>query len=198
VEALVVIGAIVLGMTLPVTALQILWINLVTEVALGLTLAFEPTDPKTMTRKPRPPSAPLLDGPLVWQVVWVSLLMAAATFGVFMLAQSRGAPLDVARTMAVNTVVVTEIFYLFSIRRLTGTGRSLVDMLSTRITFAGVGTLIVLQLAFTYAAPLNGLFHTAPLSLSEWGVVLGAGVGFLGLVEAEMAVRRRLLRSAPG
>ncbi|PTE19544.1 carbonate dehydratase, partial [Cereibacter changlensis JA139] len=77
-EALVVVLALLAGLALPVTAVQILWINLITAVTLGLALAFEPTEAGAMTRPPRRRDAPILSGALVWQVVLVALLFLAA------------------------------------------------------------------------------------------------------------------------
>ena len=71
-EAMTIIVALFAGLALPITAVQILWINLVTAVTLGLALAFEPSEPGTMRRPPRPREAPLLTGELVWHIVLVS------------------------------------------------------------------------------------------------------------------------------
>ncbi len=84
-EAGTIIVALLLGLALPISPVQILWINLITAVTLGLTLAFEPTEPGTMMRKPRLRSAPLLTGELVWHVVLVGALFVAAVFGLLWL-----------------------------------------------------------------------------------------------------------------
>ena len=119
-ELSAIIAAIALGLTLPVTPIQILWINMVTAVALGLTLAFEPTEPGTMQRPPRRPDEPLLSAHLLWRVAFVSLLFVVGVFGVFFYAIERGVSIETARTMVVNTIVVMEIFYLFSVRYVHG------------------------------------------------------------------------------
>jgi magnesium-transporting ATPase (P-type) len=115
-EALTIVFAILFGLTLPISPVQILWVNMVTAVALGLALAFEPTEPGTMRRPPRPAGEPLLVPVLIWRVVFVSALMVAGTFGAFAWADAAGLPLEVGRTMVVNALVVMEIFYLFSVR----------------------------------------------------------------------------------
>jgi NADP-dependent 3-hydroxy acid dehydrogenase YdfG len=81
-EAFTIILAIAFGLTLPVTAIQILWINMVTAVALGLTLAFEPTEAGTMARPPRRSREALLSGRLLWRILFVSALMVVGTMGV--------------------------------------------------------------------------------------------------------------------
>jgi len=100
---------------------QILWINLITGVTLGLALAFEPTEENTMRRPPRPRSAPILTGALIWHVVFVSVLFASAVFGIYSYGIDKGHTPELARTMALNTLVVLEIFHLFFIRNIYGT-----------------------------------------------------------------------------
>jgi magnesium-transporting ATPase (P-type) len=115
-QSFAIIAAILFGVTLPVTPVQILWVNMITAVTLGLTLAFEPTEPGAMRRPPRAPDEPFLSGFLVWRIVFVSVLFVIGAFGVFFWTLERGLPLELARTMVVNTIVVMQIFYLFSIR----------------------------------------------------------------------------------
>lgn len=110
--------ALLLGFALPVTAVQILWINLITAITLGLALAFETTESGTMARPPRRRDAPILSGELVWHVVLVATLFLASVFGVFTYVLDRGHSLALAQTMAMNTLVVLEIFHLFFIRNI--------------------------------------------------------------------------------
>ena len=117
-EALTVVAALAFGLVLPMSAVQILWVNLVADVALGLALAFEPAEPGVMRRAPRRPEAPLLSRFLLWRVVLVSALFAAISLGVFFAALGRGRDLETARTLVVNTLVVLQIFYLFNVRYL--------------------------------------------------------------------------------
>ncbi|MCX6032573.1 MAG: HAD-IC family P-type ATPase [Chloroflexi bacterium] len=108
-EGLVILAAIVLGFALPILPIQILWINMMTSVLLGLTLAMEPGEPDIMRRPPRDPRAPILTRALVGRVVLVGLLILVAAFGLFELELSLGAGVEIARTVAVNAVVVIEI-----------------------------------------------------------------------------------------
>lgn len=82
-ESMVVVLALLLGFALPVTAVEILWVNLITGITLGLALAFEPTEPGTMARPPRRRDAPIMSGELVWHVVLVASRFLASVFGVF-------------------------------------------------------------------------------------------------------------------
>ncbi|WP_237213482.1 cation-transporting P-type ATPase [Falsiroseomonas oryziterrae] len=192
-EALSIVAAILLGAELPITPVQILWVNMVSSVALALTLAFEPTEPDTMARPPRPASQPLLTGFLAWRIVLVSVLVLVGVFGMFEWAVQRGMSVEAARTMAVNTIVVLEIAYLFSVRYQHQTSFTWRGALGTPAVLAGVSAVVALQLAFTYAPPLQALFATRPLDPIAEGVpILLAGLALMLLLEGEKALRRRL------
>ena len=191
-EALCIIGAVLLGLALPITPVQILWINMVTAVALGLTLAFEPTEADVMHRPPRHPTEALITGFLLWRVVLVSCLFVVGVFGMFTWAMSRDLSIESARTLVVNTLVVMEIFYLFSVRYLRLTSLSWQGILGTPAVLIGVACTVLLQLAFTYLPVMNRLFESRPVGLTEGLVVIGAGVGLLAILEIEKLLRRRL------
>ncbi|MEQ8483471.1 MAG: cation-transporting P-type ATPase [Pseudomonadales bacterium] len=184
-EALTIILAVLLGLTLPVTPVQILWINMVTAVALGLTLAFEPAERGTMVRAPRPPAQPLLTGRLVWRVTYVSMLMVAGAFGIYAWATARGLDTETARTLVVNTIVVMEIFYLFSVRFAHGTALTWQGVLGTRAVLAGVATVVAAQIAFTYLPLMQNLFQSRPIALGDGLVILAIGITLLVIVELE-------------
>ncbi|UYN97283.1 MAG: cation-transporting P-type ATPase [Enhydrobacter sp.] len=191
-EAFTIILAILFGLTLPVTPVQILWINMVTAVALGLTLAFEPTEPDAMRRPARPAKQPLLSGRLLWRILFVSALMVAGTFGIYIWATERGLSVEAARTMAVNTLVAMEIFYLFSVRFAHGTSLTWRGVLGTRAVLIGVAIVVVAQLAFTYLPPLQMVFGTRPVSLGDGVAIVAVGVALLAVVELEKAIAARL------
>lgn len=194
-ETLIIVAAIVFGLTLPVTPVQILWINMVTAVGLGLVLAFEPAEPDIMQRPPRRPNAPLLTGFLLWRIIFVSLLFAAGAFGIFAWAEVRGLAQEVARTMVVNTIVVMEIFYLFSVRYLHGTSMTWEGLLGTPAVLIGVGGILVLQLAFTYVPLMQRLFETRSIALTDGFVIIGVGIALFGILEIEKGLRRMFLET---
>ncbi|WP_372891964.1 cation-transporting P-type ATPase [Rhodosalinus sp.] len=191
-EAMTIIVALIAGMALPITPVQILWINLVTAATLGLALAFEPSEPGTMGRPPRPRDAPLLPGWIVWQIVLVSGLFLAAVFGIFAYARVQGHALPLAQTMAVNMLVVLEILYLFFIRTLHGDSLSLPALRATRVVWACVLIVVTLQGAMTYFPPLQAVLGTQGLPPGEALVLLGVGVLFFAVVETEKRMRRAL------
>jgi magnesium-transporting ATPase (P-type) len=184
-EASAVVGAIVLGVTLPVTAIQILWINLVTAVTLGLALAFEPTEPGTMQRPPRGPHEPLLTRRLLWRVGFVSVLFVAGAFGIFFYAIERGYSVELARTMVVNTLVVMEIFYLFNVRYIHGPSVTWQGVLGTPAVLISLSAVVLAQLAFTYVPFMQVVFKTEPITIRDGALILGIGVAVLIAVEME-------------
>jgi len=191
-EALTILAAIGLGLALPMTPVQILWINMITAVALGLTLAFEPPEPGAMRRPPRRHKQPILTGVLVWLIVFVSALFMAGAFGMFFWAEARGLPIEEARTLVVNTIVVMEIFYLFSVRYVHGTSLTLQGVFGTPAVLIGVGFVVLAQFAFTYLPFMARVFDTRPIALLDGLSVVGVGVALLIIVEIEKWIRRAI------
>ncbi|WP_206453908.1 cation-transporting P-type ATPase [Aurantimonas marina] len=192
-ESLVIVGAILLGFVLPVSPVQILWINMVTAVALGLTLSFEPAEPTVMDRRPRPGNASLLDMEMVWRIVLVSILFAGAVFALFFWSIERGDELAYARTLVVNLIVVMEIFYLFSVRYLHLTSLTFTGVVGTPAVLLGVGLTVILQLVFTYAPFMRAVFETRAIAPADGAIILGIGLGLLFVLEAEKWIRRMVL-----
>lgn len=191
-EALTIVVALLVGMALPVSALQILWINLITATTLGLALAFEPTEAGTMLRPPRPRNAPLLRGSLVWHIVMVSILFLGFVFGIFFYAIGRGYALELARTMAVNMLVVLEIFHLFFVRNLYGTSLTWGAVRGTRAVWTALVVIVLAQLAFTYLPVAQRVFDTRAVSLFDGLLIIAAGAAFFAVIEIEKQLRLRL------
>lgn len=191
-ESLVIVGAVFSGLTLPLTALQILWINLVTDTALGMALAFEPTEENTMKRPPRPRGEALLSGGLVWQIVFVSVLFAAGITGMFLYAQSRGHSLELCRTMVVNTLVVMEIAYLFFFRNIYGTSLTWKAVLGTPPVWIAVILVTAGQFLLTYSPFMQNIFATEAVPLRDGLVIVGAGAALLMVIELEKQIRLRI------
>ncbi len=193
-ESLSLVAAILLGLTLPVTPVQILWVNMVSSVLLAMTLAFEPSEPGVMRRPPRAAGEPILSGFVLWRVAFVSALFSAGIFTSFALARAGGAGLETARTLAVNTLVVMEIFYLFSVRFLYAPSLTLRGVLGTRPVLIAVTAVALLQLLFTYAPFMETFFGTRPLTVPQGLQAVAAGVLVLLALELEKRLRPRLLR----
>jgi cation-transporting P-type ATPase F len=190
-EGLLIVTSVVAGVTLPVLPVQVLWINTITAVLLGLTLAFERAEARSMSRPPRAPSQPVLTRALVWRIVLVSGLLLAASFLLFEYERDRGAPVAEARTAAVNVFVAAQILYLISCRSLTGRAREL-GTFANRWLLGGIALTILLQLLLTYAEPMNDLFRTAPLDGATWLRIAAAALCTWLVIEVEKALRRHL------
>jgi len=188
-EAMTIVLALLANMALPITAVQILWVNLITAVTLGIALAFEPSERGTMRRPPRPRHEPLLTGGLIWHIVLVSSLFLAAVFGMYFYAIDRGHPVALAQTIAMNMLVVLEIFHLFFIRNIHGTSLTWAAAKGTRIVWACVITVTAAQFAITYLAPMQAIFGTRPVPLSDGVLIVAVGAVFFALIEAEKQMR---------
>ena len=191
-EALIIIAAILLGFVLPMTPVQILWVNLLTAVTLGLVLAFEPAEPGVMQRRPRRADARLLSRFLVWRIVFVTALFTAICLATFFWALGQGRDLETARTMVVNMLVALEISYLFSVRYLHRTSFSLSGVKGTRPVLAAVAVVAAGQLAFTYVPTLQDIFGSRPLTLTDGAIIIAVAAAALVLLEFEKHLLRRV------
>ena len=190
-EGLVILAAIFAGVALPILPVQILWINMTTAVLLGLMLAFEPKEPRIMSRKPRDPQTPILSGVLLGRIALVSLILLAGSFGLFEWALISGLSEATARTVTVNVFVFVQIFYLFNCRSLTHSMFH-VGLFSNPWIWFGVGAMIVLQLLYTYTPTMNRVFGSAPIQASHWALILSVALIAYTVVGLEKWIRRRL------
>ena len=189
-QALVITVAIFLGFTIPITAPQILWVNMVTSVALGLVICFEPHEIDVMSRPPRAVSRPIVTGFGIWRIIFVSLALLAFTLLAFFWMGSRGASDALARTVAVNAITIGQVFYLLNSRYLLDSSFSLTAHMGNTYLPVGIGAVVILQLLFTYAPPFQAMFGTEAMPLWVWPWLLAGGLLFFAVVEAEKLVIR--------
>ncbi len=189
-EGLVLLAAIVAGVTLPILPIQILWINMTTAAILGLTLALEPKEGDIMRRKPRNPNAPILDGTLLWRTVLVGVIILAGAFGLFEYELSRGASVNEARTVAVNVVIMVQIFYLFNARSLTKSPFKL-GFFTNPWAIGGAVLMVLIQLGYTYLPFMNAIFGSAPIPAALWLDAILVGLAAFVVIEIEKWIRRR-------
>ncbi|MEJ1356487.1 MAG: cation-transporting P-type ATPase [Candidatus Sedimenticola sp. (ex Thyasira tokunagai)] len=190
-EALIIIAAIALGFhELPLTPAQILWVNMITAVTLALALAFEPAESNVMQRPPRNPTESILSMLLIWRIGFVSVILMIGTFGLYLWDTGQGGSIEHARTIAVNTLVMFEIFYLFNSRSITAPVLNRTGLFGNRYALIAIGLLILFQLGFTYLPPFQKLFGTAAITFSTWLVIIATASSVLFLVEAEKWVFR--------
>ena len=193
-QALIIIIAIMLGQMLPITPVQILWVNMITAVTLALTLAFEPPEPNVMRRPPRDPREPILTPLFIWRIIFVALIMVAGAFGLFLWERNLGGNIELSRTVAVNTLVVFEIFYLFNARYLTASVFNRVGLLGNRYALMAIGLLLLFQLAFTYWGPMQILFGTVAIDAATWLRIVLVASSVLFLVELEKVFVRYFIK----
>lgn len=201
-EALIILAAIVLGFQqLPLTPVQILWVNMVTAVTLALALAFEPPETKVMQRPPRRADEPMLSSYIIWRVSFVSIILMCGTFGLFVWEISHSVEIEYARTVAVNTLVMFEVFYLFNSRYITAPVLNWRGLTGNRYVLLAVGLLLFFQLSFTYLGPLQTLFGTTAIGFDVWLRIVLVASSVLFLVELEKFFVRHLIsrkRQWPG
>lgn len=194
-EALIILAAILLGFNqLPLTPAQILWVNMVTAVTLALALAFEPPEKNVMQRPPRNAHEPMLTPHLLWRVSFVSVILMSGTFGLFLWEMDHGVSIEYARTVAVNTLVIFEIFYLFNARYITASVFNWQGFTGNRYILIAITILVIFQMGFTYLAPLQHLFGTIGIGFETWLKIIFISSSVLFLVELEKLFVRRLAR----
>lgn len=190
-EAFTLVSAILLGTMLPITPVQILWVNMITAVTLALSLAFEPSDKYIMKKPPRAPQEPILSKMLIWRICFVSFLLVLGTFGLFLYCLNAGSPIEHARTVAVNTLVAGEIVYLINCRNIIGSSLKLKSWFNSKAVLIAIFLVIVFQLIFTYLPLMQYFFGTSAMSLKDWVPILLFCASLYLLVELEKYVVRK-------
>ena len=191
-EAMVLIAAILMGIIMPITPAQILWVNMVTAVTLALALSFEPMEEKVMERPPRKSDDPILGKHFLFRIVFVSLLIGSLTLLMFNYAKDvLELGVNVSRTLAVNTLVAGQLFYLFNCRKIKipSVGKG---FFNNKYAFMAAGALILLQLLFVYVPFMNTFFETAPVDGSLWLYPLAAGLLVFVTVELEKFIVNKI------
>ncbi len=192
-EILTVFIALMIGWPLPLVALQILWLNLVTDIFPAFALALEPSAPDVMKRPPRDPKKSLLTPRFIGLILWQGLLLAGVTllaFGVGMNWHgTEGEGLRQATTMAFMTLALSQIFHAFNARsqqRSAFTSR----LFTNGWLWAAVGMCLVLQSVAVYLPLLQKVLHTVPPTISDWGVIAACSLTPVAVVELVKVVQR--------
>lgn len=178
-ESLTILASVLLGTALPILPLQILWINMVSSSSLSIPLAFEPQPKGIMQKPPRRPGQSLLSADILWRIGVISLFNWVVTFGMFEWMMMRTGEEALARTMAVQTLVAAEIFYLLCISRLLPSLWAKVCRKPELLAYApalGIACVVALQVLFSQVSVFNQLFGTTPLSLIQWLLCFGSGL----------------------
>ncbi len=173
-EVMVLLGASVVSLPIPLLPLQILWLNLVTDTFPALALAMEPAEPGVMQRPPRDPDAAILSRRFVKAMTFYAVLITLATLAAYIWGLQSGDPAR-AMTMAFMTLALAQLFHL-------GNARSRGPVLTPRRALANpwalgaVVLVLLLQVATVYWGPLASVLRTVPLPGGDWVIVLGLAV----------------------
>lgn len=201
-EALIILVAVLFfpiaeGQALmPISPVQILWINLVATVTLALPLAFETKEPNIMKRPPRDPKEPIINRFVMIRTTIVALLMAAGAIALFLYEYDKDTAAGIspdqalrkAQTIAVTTVIFFQIFYLFNCRTMK-TSIFRIGLFSNPAVYVGIGILLVLQLLFVEAPLMNAWFASASLSPLDWLKALAVGALIMPVIGIEKRIR---------
>jgi cation-transporting ATPase F len=189
-ESMTLLLSVLLNRELPILAIQVLWLNMINSITMTVPLSFEPSMGREMTQPPRDPDANLLSPRLLQRILLVSAFNWLLIFGVFEYIEQTTGNLNLARSMAIQALVIGRIFYLLSLSQaiptLLGRGRAsqlerherLMDVAAITI---GIGAAILLQILFSQWSLFNALFDTAPLAWEQWGFCLVVSLPMIGV-----------------
>jgi Ca2+-transporting ATPase len=196
-QGLILLVAVLLGTELPIAPVQMLWVNMVSAILLGLTLVFEPKEEGLMNRPPRPLNEPLLSASLVFRTALVSVVMVVGALLLFNNElRYEGASLAQAQTTVVNTVMLVQTFYLLNCRSLNRSFFRL-SLFSNPMIWAGIAATALAQVMFTYLPVFQRLFHTASVPANVWWRVTVVGVAAFALIEVVKYFQNRLRSGLP-
>eukprot|EP01034_Spumella_vulgaris_P022518 gene22518-28651_t len=184
-QAFSILAALIIGVEVPITALQVLWVNMVTSVTLGLVLAFDKVDDDILNDRPRRPNKRVFGRFLTWRLIYVTTLVTVAVLGVFHWAEGRGLSLHALRTVSVNTLTMMQVFYVFNCRNLRHNVGPRRLFGGNPWLYVGILAVAVFQVVFTYAPPLQYIFGSAAIDGISWGKVVLFSMAVFVLVEAE-------------
>jgi len=190
-EAVLIMLAVFLGIALPVTPTQILWVNLVTSVTLSFALIMERAELTVMTRGPNSKAHSLVTGTMLLRIILVSALAVVATFSIFQWQLSQGVSVGEAQTAAVTMLVVIEMAILLNHRSFVQSALHIQRHRSNPLVWVVLAILIALQLAFVYVPAFNSIFGSTPLPPDTWFAVVATAAGVFILIEIEKMIRRR-------
>lgn len=189
-ESLLIIASILFGTMMPLTPVQILWVNMVTSITISFALAFEKMEPDVMQRPPRSPKTPLLSGYFIWRILFVSILIGGGTLMLSLYLQSKSVDDNVLKTVTLNTIVITQMFHLFNARSTNFAFNK--DFFSNKAVFIVSVLLIVLQLSVTYLPFMNNIMGTYPLEAHYWLYPIALGIIIFLFVEVEKTIVRKM------
>lgn len=188
-EGLAILVAVLLGFAAPpLLPLHILWINTVTALGLGVPMTVEPMENRLLNRPPRPQKEPLLLPVIKRRIITVALIMVTATFLLYIFNIKSGMDVSTSQTIALNTIVFFEIFYLFNCKSIHGNVFG--QMFSNRYMLLGISIVIGLQMFITYNPTMNMIMRTSPIRIVDWVVIIIIASSIFFLIELEKFITK--------
>lgn len=192
-QGLLIIIAILAGAVIPLTPIQILWMNMATSTTLSFGLAFEPAEKDMMSRRPRDPKQHVLDIYAIWRIAFVGILIACSAFILEAYLQPRGYSTEFIRTVLLQTLVTAQWVYMFNCRTMDRFPLTREVFVNKGLWLVS-GVLLLLQLALIYLPLMNQLFGTVPLPVQYWGITLLVGAMIFVIVEVEKWLVGKFIR----
>ncbi|MEG3879790.1 HAD-IC family P-type ATPase [Microcoleus sp. herbarium7] len=186
-ESMTILLSTLLGRELPILSLQILWLNMLNSITMTVPLAFEPKSPGVMKQQPRSANEPLLTPNRIKRIIAISLYNWTLIFGMFeWVRQAEWGTIQLARTMAIQALVMGRIFYLLSLSQLLPSLMAKFSGSKDQVSGApalGVGIVVavVLQIIFANSPFVNRIFETAPMNLDQWLICFGVALPMIGV-----------------
>lgn len=190
-ESFLIIASILFGTMMPLTPVQILWVNMVTSITVSLALAFESIEKDTMKRPPRATNEPLLSGYFIWRILFVSILIGGGTLWLGLYLKDAGMSEDQVRTITLQTIVISQLFHLFNCRSIRGSAFN-DDFFSNKAIYVVAVLLFLLQFSITYIPFMNQVFGTVPITVSQWQYPYYLGIVVFAVIEIEKAIMRKI------
>ncbi len=186
-ESMTILLSTLLGRELPILSLQILWLNMLNSITMTVPLAFEPKSSGVMKQQPRPANEPLLTANRIKRILAISLYNWTLIFGMFeWVRQSDWGTMELARTMAIQALVMGRIFYLLSLSQLLPSliakfSGSKEEVSGAPALAVGIVLAMILQLIFANSPFINQIFGTAPMNLDQWLICFGVALPMIGV-----------------
>ncbi|WP_334330085.1 HAD-IC family P-type ATPase [Companilactobacillus sp. HBUAS59699] len=186
-EGLIIAYAILTKSDIPLHPTQLLWINMVSAITIQFALTFEPAEEGIMNRKPRETGGKLMSKHNIFQVTYVSILMAIISLVIDSYLRGNGVSAIISSTTMVNVLIVGKIFYLFNIR----SNKPVLskDFFSNPKAFYFIGLMMILQLILTYVPFMQNIFYTGSIGIMEWSLAILGGIIILSVAELDKYLR---------
>ncbi|MDE5414063.1 cation-transporting P-type ATPase [Alkalihalobacterium chitinilyticum] len=191
-EAFLIFAAILFGTMMPLTPVQILWVNMITAVTISLAIAFEKLEKGTMERPPREPDTKLLSPYYIFRIVFVSLLIGGGILAMNAELMNNGYDQAMVNTVTLQALVIAQLFHLFNCRSERNFALTK-DFFTNKIAFLVAGLLIFIQLGVTYLPFMNTVLGTAPIPADYWIIPVLIGFAVFVIVEIEKWITRKVV-----